>query len=77
MAQKIPLRERMLKALSMNHTLLTDSGIMSDNSCSWIEIRKPKSRKIVSIQFDGKGEKIQDIEVHREIIRVVDQKKLF
>lgn len=75
MVKRIPLRARILAALSLNKNLLTDSGIMSDGSCSWIEIRKPKNRRIVSIKFDAKGEKIQDVEIHKEIIQVVDQKK--
>ena len=61
-----------VKNLNMGETILES---MSDDSCTYIELTV--GLKVLSVQFDFKGKTIQKIELHENIIDIVDQKKIF
>lgn len=46
----------------------------SDKSSRWVEIKK--NNYTITISFDIKGNIIEDVELHEDILDVVDTKKL-
>jgi hypothetical protein len=56
--------------------------VFGDNSGSWIEVRKPNipgadRTLLFNLSFNGSGTEISDISMWKEIIDVVDTKRLF
>lgn len=46
----------------------------SDKSARWVEIKK--NNYTITISFDQRGNVIEDVELHEDILDVVDTKKL-
>lgn len=52
-----------------------DEDSFDDESARWVDIRI--GEHVLTISFDIKGEKIEGIELFKEIVEVVDQKKVW
>jgi hypothetical protein len=71
-----------LRKLIMTHMKkfpgVIEEGKFDDKSSSWIEYKKSAEPGIiVSLSFNYEGTELEMIEVHKEIVKVVDQQKLF
>ena len=71
--------KRTLSEVIANHLRLRGFKIeedqFSDGSSRWVALMK--NGFTLTISFDMKGNVIKDIELHKDIYEVVDQKKLF
>lgn len=65
-----------LQELFKKQGIKTEWGELSDNSGQWLIYRKPKSLVFIEFSFDGKGQKLEDINVWKDIVEVTDQKQL-
>jgi len=68
-----------LSQVVANHLRLSgytvDEDQFSDGSARWVEVHK--NGYTVTIDFDMSGNRIKGMELHQDILQVVDQKKLF
>lgn len=68
-----------LKQVVANHLRRAGFNIeedrFSDDSSNWVALRK--NGYTLTIEFDNKGNVIKDVELHKDIYEVTDQKKLF
>jgi len=71
------LLEQIYKQLEATGRFKVRSDSYIDGSGRWIELRQPKNKKIVTIMFNNAGTHISTVEVHKDIKKIVDQKKIF
>lgn len=80
-APRKSLMQKVVEALEKSHPGRVDSGVLSDLSCAWVNVKKGDVSTggaiILEIQFDAKGEEMLKIELAREIVAVVDQQIIF
>lgn len=73
--------QRVEEALEKSHPGRVDSGVLSDLSCAWVNVKKGDVNTggaiILEIIFDAKGEEMLEIEMAKEVVAVVDQQIIF
>jgi hypothetical protein len=70
--EQIKFAEILRKELSKKYKV--ESGISSDESCSWLNLKKGKIN--LSFEFDGVFGELDNIWITKDILQVVDQKKI-